>query len=45
MDEVIGESSTGRITFDTSENGQYFNFNNKNVTNYDSNDEPTLYYD
>jgi hypothetical protein len=40
----VGEASAGGITFDASECGQFFNFNNENVTNYSANDESTLYY-
>jgi hypothetical protein len=40
----VGEVTSGRITFDTSENGQFFNFSNQNVTDYSMNDESTLYY-
>jgi hypothetical protein len=41
--EDVGEGSSG-ITFDSSEDGQFFNFDNKNVASYSMNDEPTLYY-
>jgi len=43
--EEVGEVSLGGITFDPSEHGQYFNFDNENVTDYNVNDEHTLYYD
>ncbi len=41
----MGEITSGGITFDASENGQFFNFSNDNVANYSVNDESTLYYD
>jgi hypothetical protein len=43
--EEFRETSSRGITFDSSESGQYFNFNNKDVTNYSMNDKSTLYYD
>ncbi len=43
--EEIEEVSSRGITFDASEHGQYFNFNNQDVANYSTNDERTLYYD
>jgi len=42
--EEVGEVSSGGITFDPSEHGQYFNFDNKNVADYNENDKHTLYY-
>jgi len=42
--EEVGEVSSGGITFDPSKHGQYFNFNNENVADYNENDEHTLYY-
>jgi hypothetical protein len=41
----VEEIKSGGITFDASERGQFFNFDNKNVTNSSINDERTLYYD
>jgi hypothetical protein len=41
----VAEVSSGGITFDPLEHGQYFNFSNENVANYSVNDESTLYYD
>jgi hypothetical protein len=41
----VGEVTSGGITFDTLENGQFFNFSNNNVANYSVNDKSTLYYD
>jgi hypothetical protein len=40
----VEEVTLGGITFDTSKCGQFFNFNNENVTNSSINDEHTLYY-
>ncbi len=40
----IGDVTPGGITFDASECGQYFNFENHNVTNFNGIDERTLYY-
>jgi hypothetical protein len=41
----VEEALACGITFDTSECGQFFNFNNENVTDYSINDKSTLYYD
>jgi hypothetical protein len=43
--EEVEEVTLGGITFDTLECGQFFNFDNENVTNSSINDERTLYYD
>jgi len=43
--EEVGEVSSRGITFNALEHGQYFNFNNQDVTNYSTNNEHTLYYD
>jgi hypothetical protein len=43
--EEVGKTTSRGITFNSSESGQYFNFNNKDVANYSMNDESTLYYD
>ncbi len=42
--EEVEEVSSGGITFDALEHGQYFNFDNQDVANYSANDERTLYY-
>ncbi len=41
----MGEITSRGITFDASENGQFFNFSNNNMANYSVNNESTLYYD
>jgi hypothetical protein len=41
----IEEVTSEGITFDASKHSQFFNFSNKNVTNYSMNNESTLYYD
>jgi hypothetical protein len=41
----VEEVTLGGITFNTSKCGQFFNFDNENVTNSSINDEHTLYYD
>jgi transposase InsO family protein len=43
--EEVEEVTSGGITFDSSERGQYFNFENSDVANSSINDEATLYYD
>jgi hypothetical protein len=43
--EEVREATPRGITFDASEDGQFFNFSNNNVTDYSVNDESTLYYD
>jgi hypothetical protein len=43
--EEVEEIKSGGITFDASERGQFFNFDNENVANSSINDEHTLYYD
>jgi hypothetical protein len=42
--ETTSDVARGRITFDSSEQGQHFNFSDYNVTNYSGIDECTLYY-
>ncbi len=43
--EMTGNAAPGGIIFDSSEQGQNFNFENYDVTNYNGIDERTLYYD
>ena len=43
--EEVKEVTQGGITFDTSECGQYFNFDKEDVANYSINDECTIWYD
>ena len=45
MIKMPGNVAPGRITFNSSEHGQHFNFTDYNVTNYNGIDEHTLYYD
>jgi hypothetical protein len=45
MIEEVGDVAPGGIVFDASEQGQYFNFADHDVTNYNGIDERTLYYD
>ncbi len=40
----IGNVTLGRIIFDALECGQYFNFKNYDVTNFNGIDKRTLYY-
>jgi len=42
--EMTGDAAPGGIIFDSSEQGQNFNFKNYDVTNYNGIDECTLYY-
>ncbi len=42
--EEVGNVALGRITFDSLECGQYFNFDNHDVTNFNGIDERVLYY-
>ncbi len=42
--EMTGDAAPSRIMFNSSEQGQNFNFENYDVTNYDGIDEHTLYY-
>jgi len=42
--EEIGDVTLGGITFNALECGQYFNFENHDVTNFNGIDERTLYY-
>lgn len=43
--EEVKEVTQGGITFDTSECGQYFNFDKEDVANYSINDERIIWYD
>jgi hypothetical protein len=43
--KTTSDVTCGRITFDSSEQGQHFNFADYDVTNYSGIDEHTLYYD
>jgi len=45
MIETADKVAPGGITFDSSEQGQHFNFKNHDVTNFNGIDERTLYYD
>jgi hypothetical protein len=45
MIETADEVTPGGITFDSSKQGQHFNFEDHDVTNYNGIDECTLYYD
>jgi hypothetical protein len=45
MIEMANEVAPSGITFDSSEQGQHFNFADHDVTNYNGIDERTLYYD
>jgi hypothetical protein len=45
MIEEVVNVAPGGIQFDSSEHGQYFNFHNYDVTNFNGIDECTLYYD
>jgi len=42
---MTGNATPGGIIFNSSEQGQNFNFKNYDVTNYNGIDECTLYYD
>src|SRR6266851_6822774 len=42
--EEVGDVAPGRVTFDSLECGQYFNFDNHDVTNFNGIDERVLYY-
>jgi len=42
---MTGDAAPSGIIFDSSEQGQNFNFENYDVTNYNGIDERTLYYD
>ena len=43
--KTTSDVAHGRITFDSLEQGQHFNFSDYDVTNYSGIDEHTLYYD
>jgi hypothetical protein len=43
--EMTGDVAPGGIVFDSSEEGQHFNFADYDVTNFNGIDERTLYYD
>jgi hypothetical protein len=43
--DTTSDIARGGITFDSSEQGQHFNFSDYDVTNYSGIDERTLYYD
>ena len=43
--EMPGDVAPSRITFDSSEHGQHFNFTDYDVTNYNGIDKRTLYHD
>jgi hypothetical protein len=45
MIEVADEIAPGSITFNSSEQGQHFNFNTYDATNFNGIDERALYYD